>query len=203
MILIKIDMSVWTSGLSFRIQLHLLMNLITQHHQPKLLLLLLVQVIFFCLSEFCKSICIWIRQTQIVGVNRAILKNTSAFEKLSCSCWTSYYDSSIYVLLSYVFEDFFNAFDAGTPATDPAQKYVVGDIAAIFAFAHVLVQFWQGQGDLDEQIVRIYVFELVYFHHELFAFHCIEQFRSLFLLELLKFELVDGLFLTFVEEELL
>ena len=91
------------------------------------------------------------------------------------------------MFLSYVFEYFFNAFDASTPATDPAQKYVVGDIAAIFAFAHVLVQFWQGQGDLDEQIVRIYVFELVYFHHELFAFHCIEQFRSLFLLELLKF----------------
>ena len=179
------------------------MDLIVQHHQPQLLLFLLVQVVFFCLSELRKSICIWIRQSQIVCVYWAILKNISAFEKFSGSCWTPDYDSSINVLLSDMFEYFLHAFDAGTPATDPAQKDVVGDVAAVFAFAHVLMQFWQGQGDLNEQIVRVYIFQLVYFNHELLAFDRIEQFRSLFMLELLEFELVDGLLLIFVEEELL
>lgn len=57
------------------------------------------------------------------------------------------------MLLGDVFDDLFDALDAGAPAADQAEKDVVGDVGAELALAHVLVQFSQGVGDLDEESI--------------------------------------------------
>ena len=54
-----------------------------------------------------------------------------------------------------------NALDAGTPTANHAKEDVVGEICAIFAFAHMLMQLGESCGDFDEESIDIYIFEFV------------------------------------------
>ena len=119
------------------------MDLVVQQHPPQLSLLLLVQAVLVALAKLRVGIRIAETQSQIVLVNRDVLEDALPLEVLDGSSRAAHDDAAVDVLVTDVLEYFLDALDTGAPATDHAQEYVVGEVGAVLALAHVVVQLGQ------------------------------------------------------------